>query len=438
MRPSKDLGANWRRRFFAIWGGQKVSWIGSGLATFALIWWLTDRTGSATVLAVSSLLSMLPAILLGPLTGALVDRWNRRRVMLIADSAIALISIWLAYLFWRESLQVWHVYIIMFARSLGSAFHDPAINASTTMLVPKDNLPRIQGLNAALMGAVNVVSPPLGALLIIWLPLHGIMGIDVISAAFAVLPLLFIDIPQPERPTGDAAATLTVWDDMREGLRYVWNRPGLRMMFFLPPLLKITLMPAISLIPILITQHFGGEAVELGWMNAIWGAGMVLGGLLLSAWGGFRRHIVTSLLGLIGVGIGSLIVGLAPATAFGLGLAGMFLVGVMLAMTDGPLTAMLQTIVPEDKQGRVFGVVMSAFNLATPVGMAIGGPISDALGVHVLYILSGVTCIGTAFAAFLTPSVMHLEDEEGAHVSYDDPDPVPSSEVSVHLEAGVE
>jgi DHA3 family macrolide efflux protein-like MFS transporter len=429
MQPSKDLGANWRRRFFAIWGGQKLSWIGSGLATFALIWWLTDRTGSATVLAMGSLLSMLPAILLGPLTGALVDRWDRRWIMLIADGAIALISLWLAYLFWRESLQIWHVYVIMFARSLGSAFHDPAINASTTMLVPKEKLPRIQGLNSALIGAVNVISPPLGALLINWLPLHWIMGIDVISAIFAMLPLLFIDIPQPERPKGDAV-TFTVWDDMREGLRYVWNRPGLRMMFFLPSLLKIALMPAISLIPILVTQHFGGEALELGWMNAIWGAGMVLGGLLLSAWGGFRRHIVTSLMGLIGVGIGSLIVGIAPTTAFGLGLTGMFLVGVMLSLTDGPLTALLQTIVPQDKQGRVFGVVMSAFNLATPVGMAVGGPISDAFGVHILYILSGVTCIGTAVVAFLTPSVMHLED--------DDSEPAPPSGAHVQLEVGVE
>lgn len=433
MHQTKDLGTSWRGRFFTIWGGQKLSWIGSGLATFALIWWLTERTGSATVLAISSLLSMLPGILLGPLTGALVDRWNRRRVMLIADSAIALISVWLAILFWRESLQVWHVYLIMFARALGTAFHNPAINASTTTLVPQEHLSRIQGLNATLMGAVKVVSPPLGALLINWLPLHGIMGIDVISAAFAVLPLLFFEIPQPERSPGDDATTLTVWDDMKEGLRYVWNRPGLRAIFFLPLLLKITLMPAISLIPILVTRHFGGEALELGWMNAIWGAGMVVGGLLLSVWGGFQRRVVTSSLGLVGVGVGSLIVGFAPTTAFGLGLAGMFLVGVMLAMTDGPLTAMLQTIVPEDKQGRVFGVVMSAFNLATPVGMAIGGPISDAFGVPLLYILNGVTCIATAVATLLTPSVMHLEDGEDAHLSSDDREPASSSGFTVNL-----
>jgi DHA3 family macrolide efflux protein-like MFS transporter len=409
MQQSEDLGTSWRRRFFAFWGGQKLSWVGSTLAAFALIWWLTERTSSATVLAVGSLLSMLPAILLGPLTGALVDRLNRRRVMLIADSVIALASVALAYLFWRESLQVWHVYVIMFVRALGSAFHDPAIHASTTMLVPQEHLSRIQGLNSALMGAVNIVSPPLGALLINWLPLHGIMGIDVVSAAFAILPLLFMEIPQPERPTGDAA-TLTVWDDMREGLRYVWNRPGLRMMFFLPPVLKITLMPAISLIPILVTQHFGGEALELGWMNAIWGLGMVIGGLLLSAWGGFPRRIVTSLFGLVGVGVGALIVGLSPTAAFGLGLGGMFLVGGMLALTDGPLMALLQTIVPQDKQGRVFAVVMSAANLATPVGMAIGGPISDAFGVHILYILSGVTCIVTALVAFSLPSVMQIEE----------------------------
>jgi DHA3 family macrolide efflux protein-like MFS transporter len=275
------------------------------------------------------------------------------------------------------------------------------------------------------MGVVNIVSPPLGALLINWLPLHGIMGIDVVSAAFAVLPLLFIDIPQPERPA-TATVKSSVWTEMREGLRYVWNWPGLRMMFFLPPLLKITLMPAISLIPILVTQHYGGGALELGWMNAIWGVGMVIGGLLLSAWGGFRRRIVTSLTGLTGVGVGALIVGLSSTTALDMGLGGMLIVGLMLALTDGPLMALLQTIVPQDKQGRVFAVVMSAANLATPVGMAIGGPISDTFGVHTLYILSGVTCIGTALIAFLTPTVMKIEDnhEETAMPQTNTPSPI--------------
>ena len=409
VNRSENLCTDWKRRFFAIWSGQRLSWIGSGLAGFALIWWLTDRTGSATVLAIGSLLSMLPGILLGPLVGALVDRWNRRRVMLVADSAIALASAWLAYLFWIDALQIWHVYAIMFARAVGGAFHDPAINASTSMLVPKEHLPRIQGLNAALAGTVSIVSPPLGALLVKMLPLHAIMAIDVVSAAFAILPLLFVGIPQPQR-LALSVNKPSVWDDMREGLRYVWDWPGLRTLLLLPPLLKITLIPAISLTPVLVTQHFRRGALDLGWMNAMWGLGLVVGGLTLSAWGGFRRRVVTSMLGVIGLGVGTLIVGLSPATAFGLGLSGMLLVGTMIAFTDGPLMALIQTIVPPEKQGRVLAVTMSAANLATPVGMAIAGPLCDKLGIHVLYILSGAACVSTALVALLMPTVMRIEE----------------------------
>jgi DHA3 family macrolide efflux protein-like MFS transporter len=433
MNHVKGKRTNWQRRFFTIWGGQKLSWIGSGLASFALIWWLTEQTGSATVLAIGSLLSMLPSILLGPLVVALVDRWNRRRVMLIADSAIAMVSAWLAYLFWIDALQIWHIYVIMIVRALGSAFHNPAINASTSLLVPKDHLPRIQGLNSALAGATSIVSPPLGALLVKLLPLHGIMAIDVVSAAFAIAPLLFIDIPQPQRsaPASGHHIKPSVWADMREGLHYVWDWPGLRMLLLLPALFKITFMPAISLTPILVTQHFGRDAVHLGWMNAMWGLGLVVGGLTLSAWGGFRRHIMTALLGLIGTGVGTLIVGLAPSTAFGLGLGGMLLTGVMIAFTDGPLMALVQTIVPPDKQGRVFTVIMSVANLATPVGLAIAGPISDKLGVSTLYTLSGIACLVTAMVSTMMPAVMQIEENHNEG-------PETSAAVAARVEVGLD
>jgi DHA3 family macrolide efflux protein-like MFS transporter len=235
----------------------------------------------------------------------------------------------------------------------------------------------------------------------------------VFSAVFAILPLLFLAIPQPQRAAPSAAGGRvrpSVWADMREGLRYVWNWPGLRTLLLLPPLLKLTLIPAISLTPVLVTQHFQRNALHLGWMNAMWGLGMLIGGLALSAWSGFRRRVVTSMLGVIGLGLGTLMVGLSPRTAFGMGLGGMLLTGTMIAFADGPLMALMQTIVPPEKQGRVFTVAMSLANLATPVGMAIAGPVSDKFGVHTLYILSGVACTSTALVGFLTPALMQIEE----------------------------
>jgi DHA3 family macrolide efflux protein-like MFS transporter len=390
--------------------GQQLSVIGSMLARFALVWWLTERTGSATVLATATLVSMLPGVLLGPFAGALVDRWNRRIVVVVADGFVALFSAWLAYLFWADALQIWHVYVIMLARAIGGTFHGPAMSASTPLLVPVRHLARVHGLNATVSGAVKVAAPPLGALLVGFLPLHGIMAIDVISAAFAIVPLFFVSIPQPTRAGAAGAKTPSVWADVREGLRYVWNWPGLRAGLVLAAVINLTVTPAFSLLPILVTRHFGHQATHLGWMNSAAGIGMVLGGLVLSAWGGFRRRIVTTLLGTIGLGIGTLLIGVSPANAFWMALGAMVLVGVMGPLSDGPIAALFQSVVPADMQGRVFTVLGSVSMAMTPLGMAIAGPLADRMGVHTWFILSGVACVSMAIYGLLNPVVMHMEE----------------------------
>ena len=192
-------GKPWKTRFFTIWGGQALSILGSQLVQFALIWHLTVKTGSATVLATASLVGMLPGVIFGPFVGTLVDRWNRRWIMLLADSIIALATIVLAVLFALDAVAIWHIYVVMFIRSLAGSFHGNAMSASTSLMVPVEHLTRIQGINQMLNGGLNVVSAPLGALLLDVLPIQGILAIDVVTALLAILPLFFIQIPQPER-----------------------------------------------------------------------------------------------------------------------------------------------------------------------------------------------------------------------------------------------
>ncbi len=189
----------WKTTFFTIWGGQALSLLGSQLVQFSLIWYLTVSTGSATVLATASLVAMLPGVILGPFIGTLVDRWNRRLIMLLADSLVALATIALAVLFALNVMSIWHIYVVMFIRSLAGSFHGNAMNASTSLMVPVEKLTHIQGINQMLTGGLNVVAAPLGALLLEMLPIQGILAIDVVTALFAILPLIFIQIPQPER-----------------------------------------------------------------------------------------------------------------------------------------------------------------------------------------------------------------------------------------------
>ena len=144
------IESGWQRRFFTVWIGQAFSLFGSSLASFALIWWITQKTGSATVLAIGTLITMLPGIFIGPFMGSLVDRWDRRMIMIVADLVGALAAAGLALLFWSGQIEVWHIYTAMFIRSIAGGFHFPAMQASTSLMVPDDQLTRIAGFNQAL------------------------------------------------------------------------------------------------------------------------------------------------------------------------------------------------------------------------------------------------------------------------------------------------
>ena len=197
MQPPNN--SDWKKTYFIIWTGQAFSLLGSELVQFALVWYLTKKTGSASVLAFASFVALIPKVLISPFSGALIDRWNRQRVMIFADAAIAVSTIFLALIFWIGQIQIWHIYAIMFIRSLGSGFHWPAMLASTPLMVPKEQLSRISGLNQTLRGVLGIIAPVAAALLLEFLPIYGILSIDVITAIIAIFPLLFVVIPQPER-----------------------------------------------------------------------------------------------------------------------------------------------------------------------------------------------------------------------------------------------
>ncbi len=410
----------WKAPFFTIWTGQQLSLVGSRAAQFALVWWLTITTGSATVLASATLVALIPQILLGPIIGAYVDRWNRRTVMMVADSFIALVSLWLAYLFWSGSMQVWHVYVVMIARSVGEGFHWPAMSASTTMMVPKLHLSRVAGLNQAMNGGLAIIGPALGALLVSILPLHGVMLVDVGTALFAVVPLVFIAIPQPRRILAgtEGEKKPSVWADIRWALRYIGGWRGLMFLIGAAMIVKVALTPAFSLLPLLVRKHFGGEASHLGLLEALAGAGMLVGGLALSAWGGFRRRILTVLVGMGILGVALVWLGFAPSAAFWMALATMTVVGLVVPMIDGPIMAILQATVAPEVQGRVFSVMSSLLLITSPIGLLAAGPVSDWIGLQVWYVTAGILCAVVGLVGFFTPALLHIEENAQGQATF--------------------
>lgn len=396
--------------FFIIWTGQAFSLMGSSLVAFALIWWLTKTTGSAKVLSFAAIVAVVPPVFLSPVTGTLIDRWNRRRVIMTADAAIALSTAALALLFALGIRDVGIVFLVLFLRAIGTAFHRPAMMASTTLMVPEKHYSRIAGLNNALRGATSIVAPPLGALLLEVFPIQGILAIDVGTAALAITPLLFIAIPQPERDRSAHAKPASVRDDMLVGLRFIKGWPGLMMLIGVYAMVHLLFAPSMALMPLLVTQHFHGGALQLGWLEAAVGVGLVAGGLTLGVWGGFKRRMATAMIALALMGVGMTGVGWTPSGAFPAALCGMFLVGFMLSFVTGLRVAVLQASVPAEKQGRVMTVALTGTAATDPVGLAIAGPLADALGVRIWYVLCGVITIVMGAGSFLVRPIMHIEE----------------------------
>lgn len=412
MAENRNIPNNWKKTFFIIWTGQAFSLLGSTLVQFALIWYLTKTTGSATVLSMATLVALLPNIVLAPFVGALVDRWNRRVVMITADSLVALTTVALVILFAGGYIQVWHIFVVIFLRGLGGFFHFTAMQASTTLMVPEEHLSRISGLNQALNGAMNIVAPPLGAFLLGILPMFWVLSVDVVTAAMAVIPLLFIAVPQPAPRLEQTAGFRGMWVDIRSGLRYVRAWPGLIGLMVLAMLVNIVINPVSALSPLLVTKVFGKGVVELGWTDAAAGAGIIISGLLLSAWGGFRKRILTMLFGLVGIGASILLVGITPSSMFGLALVGMGILGLSSPLVDGPLFAIIQAKVAPDMQGRVMTLIISAAKIATPISMVIAGPVADALGLRFWYVFGGAVIILVSVGAVFIPAIRHIEDHE--------------------------
>ncbi len=402
------------RKFFIIWTGQAFSLFGSALVQFALAWWLTKSTGSATVLATATLVALLPQVVAGPFVGVLVDRWDRKRIMITADLAVAAVTAGLVALFAAGVIRPWHVYVAALARGLGQTFHMPAMQAATAILVPREHLARVAGLNQGLQGAIAVAAPPAGALALGLLPVPAVLAIDILTAVIAVPCLFAVTIPRPEpsavETPGAAPARRGVLADMAAGFRYVRAWPGLLLLMGMAAVLNFFLVPTSSLLPILVVKHFGGGPLQLSWLEAAMGIGLIVGGLGLGAWGGFRRrmHHVAARGEPGRAGIGA--IGFVPAGLLGVAVALMVVAGAALSLANGPLFAIMQATVAKDMQGRLFTLVGSLSGAMMPLGLAIAGPVSDLIGVRTWYLVAGAVTVAVAAGAVFVPSLMGIED----------------------------
>ncbi|MHC1710368.1 MAG: MFS transporter [Methanomassiliicoccales archaeon] len=408
MMLTSGAEPSWKRNFFTIWGGQSFSLVGSALVQFALVWWLTVETGSATVLALGTLMGVLPQILIAPWAGAYVDRWNRRRTMIVADSVISFMALLLMLAFLAGTAEIWMVFLAMFGRATVSGFHWPAMQAATSLMVPERHLGRVGGLNQAMVGMSSVIAAPAGAVMIAWFPMWAVLSVDLITAVIAIVPLLFIPVPEPER---DGQRKPSLINEMKEGLAFLKSWHGALSIIVLFMVANLLLSPAFSLLPLLVIDHFQGGAGEYAALEALAGIGMLIGGVLLGVWGGGKRKIVTMLASTLVLSVAITALGIVPSglllLAFGLSAA----IGLSISLLNGSMMAMMQASVPFAMQGRVFALISAGVTAMMPAGLLLAGPLADAFSVRIWYLVAGVPMIFLTLAYSSSRSVIHIEDQ---------------------------
>jgi DHA3 family macrolide efflux protein-like MFS transporter len=242
----------------------------------------------------------------------------------------------------------------------------------------------------------------------------GVMMVDVGTALLAILPLLAIRVPHPTR--SDDLGQSSVWAETAAGFRYLVRRRGHRTLIAMAALINALLVPAFSLLPLLVLQRLNGGSAQFGWLSSSLGVGLIVGGVALGAWGGFRKRVVTALIAMTALGVAVTAVGLTPASSFLWALVSMSCVGLIVPLVNGPVYAILQATIAPDYQGRVFALVASLAGAAAPLGLIAAAPVAEIVGVGVWYLAGGIACVGMGIAGFFAPALMGIEDgaAEGA------------------------
>ncbi len=422
------------RTFLIIWLGQVISIIGSGLTSFALGVWIFQQTGQATPFAMTVLFGTLPRLLLMPVAGSLADRWNRRWLMILADTGNALVTLAVVILAMTNSLQIWNIYLVAVVGSVFAAFQEPAYTASITMLVPKKDLARASGLMQMAQSLEMLVAPLLAGILFGVIGLQGIFLIDFITYFFALGALLIVRIPQPPLSSEETSPhRKSIWEDALFGWRYLRQRRGLFNLLLYFALVNFLLnFSAVLTGPLVLS--FSTPAV-LGAVQTVTGLGMLLGSLLLGIWGGPKRRIA-GVLSFIAVGsLAVLTIGLRP-NAFWIG-AGFFVFLFTVPIANGCSQAIFQTKVAPDVQGRVFAIRGLISRSIMPLAFLLAGPLADQIfeplmrpggllaeslpggllgtgpgrGIGLMFVLSGLLLMFSTALAYLNPRIRNLENE---------------------------
>ncbi|MFD2444993.1 MFS transporter [Bacillus sp. CGMCC 1.16607] len=378
---------NWKKNITLFLSSQTISLFGSALVQYAIMWYVTLTTKSGIMMTVFIICGFIPTFLLSPIAGVWADRFNRKRLIILADALIAVATLLLAIVFLLGYDSTWLLFVMAAVRAIGTGIQTPAVGAILPQIVPKENLTKVNGINGSIQAIIMFVAPLVSAALLTMTSLEIIFFIDVITAAIAIFTLMnFFNIPAHEKAA--EKQTTSYFNDLKEGLTYIKNQAFLKKFFLFFAIFFVLMAPAAFLTPLQVTRTFGDEVWRLTAIEIAFSVGMMVGGAIIASWGGFKNKVYTMTFASLLMGVCTFALGIVPN--FWIYLLFMAVFGIAMPVFNTPTTVLIQEKVDENYLGRIFGVFGMISTSMMPIGMLIFGPLADIIQIEWLLLGTGL------------------------------------------------
>lgn len=388
------INDNWKRKITLFLTAQTISLLGSSLVQYAIIWYITLTTSSGVMMTISTVCGFLPQMAISLFAGVWIDRYSRKKMIMLADGMIAIATLILAVMFLMGYNNIWLLYVILLIRAAGTGIQVPAVNALIPQLVRKDQLMKVNGVNSSISSLMMFLAPAAGGVILSISSIETAFFIDVITAIIGIGMMCIIVVPVHAKLEEVQKSNV---QDIKEGFKYLKDHVFIKQLLIYLFVVMILISPAAFLPPLMVSRSFGPEVWRLTASEMTFSAGALVGGILIASWGGFKSRMNTNILACVLYGL--LMVGLGVAPMFAMYLLFNLLIGITMPCFNAPLTVLLQQNVDPDMQGRVFSLVQVTNSCALPFGMVLFGPLADSVQVETIFVLAGVAVIICALYA---------------------------------------
>lgn len=393
----------WKKQFIVLWIGQAVSIFTSAVVQMSLIWYITSRTESATMLTLATLVGFLPRALIGAVGGVYIDRHSKKSVMLLADGWIAAVSLVLVIVGEAVDIPLWLIFLTLFGRSVGAAFHEPSLQAATPLIVPKENLTQYAGYAQGFQSISDLLSPAAASILFSLFPLNRIVLLDVLGAAFSMTLLAFLRFPA--LPKENHASRKKFFPEFKAGLVALRDAKGIAVLMAICAVYAVIYSPIGTMFPLVAISHFGAGVEGSALVETTFAVGTFIGSFLLGFLGRNLKKTRAIAASIALYGLGTLVTGLLPRSGFAVFVVVSVFMGISIPFYHGVRTAILQTSFPPELLGRILSLSMSLMRFAMPIGLILAGAFAEVIGVSTWFALSGALAMLLAALVAFNPAL---------------------------------